>query len=234
MGTRLPSFDTTSNFSNAETIVPDQAHPRLGPQPDKPNIYSPTQSTLSITNLAPLTFTAQTPDGQVICTTQNSRSLLHQRLKFLNAHRSELFTIETVLMTNKNEFRGFSPGGYDFYITRARAITREGIQSTVSFRNASDGKRVELNIRTNWAGSLSHVTYAGSIVAEINPCFIPDTHTVTVAPNVDLSLMAALCICFCKWQGVPARNGASSGGFGMGYVSAAYGGGGFAGGDGGD
>jgi len=70
---------------------------------------------------------------------------------------------------------------------------------------ASDGKNIELCIRGDWLDKSAQITIGegGPVAASINRSIMnagqilggQQTYYVTVAPGVDLSLMAALCVC---------------------------------------
>ena len=77
----------------------------------------------------------------------------------------------------------------------------------VTFINtASDGKNLELHIRGDWLDRSAQITIGegGPTVASISRSSLnaanliggQQTYFVTVAPGVDLSLMAAICVCF--------------------------------------
>lgn len=74
----------------------------------------------------------------------------------------------------------------------------------VTFTNlASDNKEVELHIRGDWFDRSASILLGEQVVASIARSFFnvrqllgdQQTYYVTVAPGVDLSLIAALCVC---------------------------------------
>ena len=95
-------------------------------------------------------------------------------------------------------------------------------ESTVSFQNESDGRKVELDVRGTWYDRSASVTFGGQPVAHISRSIFnmreifadKDTYckffpsgdvlvrevaemagsVVTVAPGVDLTMIAALCV----------------------------------------
>jgi uncharacterized protein YxjI len=68
---------------------------------------------------------------------------------------------------------------------------------------ASDNRQVVLNIRGEWFDRSAEIKMGDVTVAHIARSFLnarqllanQDTYYVTVAPGVDLSLIAALCVC---------------------------------------
>lgn len=73
----------------------------------------------------------------------------------------------------------------------------------VTFTNlASDNKEIELHIRGDWFDRSANIFLGDVVVASIARSFLnvgnffgADTYYVTVAPGVDLSLIAACCVC---------------------------------------
>lgn len=76
-------------------------------------------------------------------------------------------------------------------------------RSTVHFLNASDGQEAELEVKGDWFDRSADITFGGRPVAHISRSFFnvrqifgeKQTYFVTVAPGVDLALIAAVCIC---------------------------------------
>jgi uncharacterized protein YxjI len=76
-------------------------------------------------------------------------------------------------------------------------------KSTVHFTNASDGREIELDVKGDWLDRSASITCGGLPVARIGRSFFnvreifadKQTYFVTVAPGVDLALIAAVCIC---------------------------------------
>ena len=76
-------------------------------------------------------------------------------------------------------------------------------KSHATFMNASDGAQCELNIKGDWLDRKASITLGERPVAHISRSFGnareilggQQTYFVEVAPGVDLSLIAALCVC---------------------------------------
>lgn len=74
---------------------------------------------------------------------------------------------------------------------------------TVKFVNAVDGRRVKLEVKGEWVNRSAVVTCEGQPVASISRNFFNvrqiftnrQTYFVKVAPGVDVTLIAALCVC---------------------------------------
>jgi uncharacterized protein YxjI len=73
----------------------------------------------------------------------------------------------------------------------------------VLFTNASDGRAVELQCKGDWLDRSATITFNGQPIAQISRKMFnvremfanKQTYFVTVAPGVDLALIAAVCIC---------------------------------------
>ncbi|EXJ79426.1 hypothetical protein A1O3_08928 [Capronia epimyces CBS 606.96] len=76
-------------------------------------------------------------------------------------------------------------------------------KSTVHFTNQADGNDVELEVKGDWFDRSASITFGGRPVAHISRSFFnvrqifgdKQTYFVTVAPGVDLTLIAAVCVC---------------------------------------
>jgi uncharacterized protein YxjI len=75
-------------------------------------------------------------------------------------------------------------------------------KSLVVFKNAADGRNVELEVKGDWFDRSASITCGGQPVAHISRSFFnvreifadKQTYFVKVAPNVDLTMVAAICI----------------------------------------
>lgn len=76
-------------------------------------------------------------------------------------------------------------------------------KSTVHFINAADGRPVELEVKGDWFDRSATITCGGQPVAAIGRSFFnvrelfanKQTYFVKVAPGVDLTMIAAVCVC---------------------------------------
>ena len=84
-----------------------------------------------------------------------------------------------------------------------RIIVVFGSKSSIHFTNASNNEPVELELKGDWLDRSAKVTFQGRPVATIGRSYMNfgqmfsdrQTYYVTVAPGVDLALMAAICVC---------------------------------------
>jgi len=85
------------------------------------------------------------------------------------------------------------------------AFTVLGSKATGTFTNASTGQPESLKMKGNWFDSAADIVNekTGTVVGRIDRkllsgrdlLFGQQTYALTVAPNVDLALMVAMCIC---------------------------------------
>lgn len=72
-----------------------------------------------------------------------------------------------------------------------------------TFTNASNGQDVELLVKGDWLDRSATITMGGITVATIGRSYFnmreifggQQSYFVTVAPGVDLAMMAAICVC---------------------------------------
>lgn len=72
-----------------------------------------------------------------------------------------------------------------------------------TFQNASNNAPIELLIKGDWLDRSATITMGNVVVAQISRSYFnmrevlggQQTYYVTVAPRVDLALMAAICVC---------------------------------------
>jgi uncharacterized protein YxjI len=72
-----------------------------------------------------------------------------------------------------------------------------------TFQNASNNAPIELLVKGDWLDRSATITMGNMVVAQISRSYFnmrevfggQQTYYVTVAPGVDLALMAAICVC---------------------------------------
>lgn len=72
-----------------------------------------------------------------------------------------------------------------------------------TFVNRSDSSPIELLIKGDWLDRSASITMGNQVVAQISRSYFnmrevfggQQSYYVTVAPNVDLAMMAAICVC---------------------------------------
>ncbi|KAF2769258.1 hypothetical protein EJ03DRAFT_351414 [Teratosphaeria nubilosa] len=179
--------------------------PPLGPQPVNAHLYSPNPVTLQmkekVFSLSGDDFTVKTVDGLEVCKCHGKVVSAHGKKKFTDMADNELFTLKNKMLAIQKSFHGDSPNGHDFEVKGHFKLM--GSRSTVTFKNAADGVEYELEVHGDWIDKSASITYGGRPVAHISRSIFnareifgdKQTYFVTVAPNVDLSLIAGICVC---------------------------------------
>ncbi|KAF2207234.1 hypothetical protein CERZMDRAFT_51442 [Cercospora zeae-maydis SCOH1-5] len=178
----------------------------LGPQPHNDQFYSPQQITLTLTEKVWAigdTFTVQTADGAHIMQVKGKVVSLHGKKKFSDMAGNEIFTLAEKKLKLHKTFHADAPTGHNFDIEGNFSLGSS--KSTVTFVNAADARPMELQVKGDWLDRSAKITLASDrdrVVAQMSRSFLnareivgnKQTYYVTVAPNVDLSLIAAICV----------------------------------------
>ncbi|KAK4546167.1 hypothetical protein LTR36_002304 [Oleoguttula mirabilis] len=178
--------------------------PALGPQPANAHFYSAHTTTLhmkeKVFSITGDDFTIKTVDGTEVCKCKGKVISLKDKKKFVGTDGKEIFTLGNKMLSIHKSFHAESPTGHDFEVHGHWKMI--GSRSTVTFKNAADGNAVELEILGSWMDRSAEIKWGGRQVAHISRSFFnvremfgdKQTYFVTVAPNVDLSMIAAICV----------------------------------------
>ncbi|KAH8595820.1 tubby C-terminal-like domain-containing protein [Bisporella sp. PMI_857] len=130
---------------------------------------------------------------------------LSDRKQFLDARGQPLFALRTKLLALHKTYYGETQDGTTLFTVKAKFSIGKAKMNATFTNLASDKKEIELCIRGDWFDKSAQITIGegGPVVASINRSVLTagqifggqQTYYVTVAPGVDLSLMAALCVC---------------------------------------
>jgi uncharacterized protein YxjI len=144
--------------------------PPLGPQPPNPAFYSTEPVTLQmkekILSLSGDDFTITTTAGTPVCKCKGKKLTLHDTKHFTDVQGNELFTVKNKTLALQKSFVCESPHGYSFEIKGHFSIGSS--KSSIHFKNASDGRDLELNLKGDWFDRSAAITLAGRPVAEIS------------------------------------------------------------------
>jgi uncharacterized protein YxjI len=148
-------------------------NPPLGAQPPSTKLYHPNQVTLALKekvfSLSGDDFTIKTAEGLDICKCKGKMLSLRDSKKFSDMQDKELFTLSNKLMSIHKSFHGESPDGHNFEVKGKFKLM--GSKSVVTFKNASDGKDVELEVKGDWFDRSAEITYNEKPVAAISRKF---------------------------------------------------------------
>lgn len=167
-------------------------NPPLGPQPPSTKLYHPTQVTLALKervfSLSGDDFHVKTAEGLEICRCKGKALSIRDKKKFTDTADNELFTLSNKMLALHKSFHGESPDGKADFEVKGK-FKLMGSKSVVTFKNASDGKEVELEVRGDWLDRSAEITYDGKPVASISRKFFNareffgDKQTVSSTPS---------------------------------------------------
>ncbi|KAJ1303287.1 hypothetical protein OPQ81_011484 [Rhizoctonia solani] len=131
--------------------------------------------------------TLKQADGRSIFNIQNKLLTIHHQYLVYNADES---TDSEPLFVVKSHF------------------SFTGAKMDVAFRNASDGRQIQFDLRGSFFDRSAEITVDGQPVARISRQFLnsgeilfnQQTYYLTIAPGVDAAMMVALCVCMDEKQ----------------------------------
>jgi len=149
-------------------------NPALGPQPTTSQLYSPNQTTLvmkeKVFSITGEDFTVRTVDGHDVCHCKGKVVSAHDSKKFTDTNGADLFTLKNKMFALNRSFHGETGRAHhDFEVKGHWKMI--GSRSTVTFKNASDGTDVELEVKGDWMDKSADITFAGREVAKISRSF---------------------------------------------------------------
>lgn len=111
-----------------------------------------------------------------------------------------LFNIHTKMISIHTTYEGEDANGKD--VLKIQKKMSMGTKLEIKFRNAN-GEKVELDVKGDFWGGSANITLNDRPVAHISRSlanvrevqFDKQSYAVQVAPGVDLSMIAAACIC---------------------------------------
>lgn len=158
-----------------------------------------------------------TADGANVMQVKGKLASLRSKKTFTDMHGNELFVLAEKRLKIFKTFHADSAAGayleFVYVETSADRITGHNFdieghfsigssKSTVKFVNAADRAPIELQVKGDWFDRSATIKLGERVVAQIMRSFAnareifasKQTYFVTVAPNVDLSLIAAICV----------------------------------------
>ncbi|KAJ7286088.1 tubby C-terminal-like domain-containing protein [Mycena rebaudengoi] len=121
---------------------------------------------------------------------------------FTDAAGNHLFDLKTKHFHIHKTFEAEDAAGNVILTVQGR-FKLIGSKMAATFRNAADGREIELICKGSFLDRKAEITMDDQVVAEIARSFFnareifgdKQTYQVSVAPGMDLALMAAICIC---------------------------------------
>ncbi|KIW54201.1 hypothetical protein, variant [Exophiala xenobiotica] len=147
-------------------------------------------------------FTVTTVAGVQVCKCKGKVLSISGAKKFTDMQGNEIFTLKNKYFSLHKSFHAERPDGSDIFQVKGHFSVLSS-RSTVHFKNQSDGNEIELEVTGDWFDRSASITFGGRPVAHISRSFFnvrqifgdKQTYFVTVAPGVDLTLIAAICVC---------------------------------------
>lgn len=114
-----------------------------------------------------------------------------------------LFSLQHKHLTVFRSYHAVDAHGHDVFTVKGK-LSLGTTNSTCHFKNASDGREVELEMHGDWLDKSASIKFGGEPVAHASRSHFQELkqrfsdkhgYFVEVAPGVDLALIAALCVC---------------------------------------
>lgn len=144
--------------------------PPLGPQPPNPHYYSPTQTTLhmkeKVFSLSGDDFTVKTAEGMEVCRCKGKVLSVRDKKQFTDVNGKLIFSLGNKMLSIHKSFHAESKEGYDFEVKGHFKLI--GSASSVEFKNAADGQKVELEVKGDWFDRSADIKWGGREVASIS------------------------------------------------------------------
>jgi len=178
-------------------------HPPLGVNPQ---YCMPRQTTLclkeKVWSLSSDTFHIVDSDGVEVMQCRGQAFSLSDRKEFADNRGMPLFSLRTKLLSIHKSFYAEAPDGRILFDVKGKFSigTRK---MTATFTNASNHAPIELHVKGDWLDRSATIRLGNVVVAQISRSFMnmrqifggQQTYYVTVAPGVDLTMIAAICVC---------------------------------------
>jgi len=183
-----------------------QLAPVTPPLGVNPNYCMAKQTTLvlkeKVWSLSGDSFSVTDEAGMAVCKCQGKTFSFSDRKEFADNQGRPLFDLRNKLMSIHKTFYAQAPNGDHLFEVKSKfSIGKSKMIAT--FNNASTNAPIELLVKGDWFDRSATITLNGMVIAQISRHFMnmreifagQQTYYVTIAPNVDLAMMAAICIC---------------------------------------
>ncbi|TID26591.1 hypothetical protein E2P81_ATG01063 [Venturia nashicola] len=147
-------------------------------------------------------FSIKTASGLPVCVCKGKVLSISDKKAFTDIQGNKLFDLKNKHLALFKSFKAVGPGGNVLFEVKGHFSVLSS-KSTVEFTNAADGRSVELEVKGDWFDRSATISCGGQPVASIGRSFFnvreifadKQTYYVKVAPGVDLTMIAAVCIC---------------------------------------
>ncbi|TVY48483.1 Protein LURP-one-related 15 [Lachnellula cervina] len=187
-------------------MAPMQLAPFNPPLGINPAYCTPKQTILAmkekVWSLSGDTFHITDEAGHEILQCRGQTFSLSDRKEFADNAGRPLFSLRTKLLSIHKCFYAEAPDGQVLFEVRGKFSIGTS-KMIATFQNASNGAPIELLVKGDWLDRSATITMGNVVVAQISRSYFnmreifggQQTYYVTIAPNVDLALMAAICVC---------------------------------------
>ncbi|CZR54773.1 related to DUF567 domain protein [Phialocephala subalpina] len=185
---------------------PVQLAPVNPPLGVNPNYCVQKQTTLvmkeKVWSLSGDTFHIMDENNHEVVQCRGQTLSLSDRKEFATSSGTPLFSLRTKLLSIHKSFYAESPSGQLLFEVKGKFSIGTS-KMIATFTNASNKAPVELLIKGDWFDRSAVISMNGTTVATIGRSYFnmreifggQQTYYVTVAAGVDLSLIAAICVC---------------------------------------
>jgi len=179
-------------------------HPPLG---INASYCVPKQTTLTmkekVWTLAQDSFHITDQNNQQVLQCKAKTISLSARKEFTDNSGRPLFTLRKKVLSIHTTFYAEAPDEKVLFECKSQWSFGKAKLNATFVNLASDNREIELHIRGSWFDRKANILLDDVVVASISRSFFnarqifadQDTYYVSVAPGVDLSLIAALCVC---------------------------------------
>ncbi|KAB8235717.1 tubby C-terminal-like domain-containing protein [Aspergillus alliaceus] len=150
-------------------------------------------------------FTIKLVNGQPLLRVEGKVMSISGRKSVYDMAGTHLFNIVKEHFHLHTTFAAQEPAGKKFLEVKS-SFKLFGSKATATFTSPSTGNTESLAMRGNWLDSAAEIVdeATGSVVARIDRklfrgrdiIFDQQSYAVSVAPGIDMALIAAMCICF--------------------------------------
>ncbi|KAE8446675.1 hypothetical protein EG329_011718 [Mollisiaceae sp. DMI_Dod_QoI] len=171
-----------------------------------PNYCMNKQTTLvmkeKVWSLSGDTFHIVDENGLEVVQCRGQAMSLSDRKEFTSSTGAPLFSLRTKLLSIHKSFYAELPSGEILFEVKGKFSIGTS-KMIATFTNASNRAHIELLVKGDWLDRSAVISMDGTTVATIGRSYFnmreifggQQTYYVTVAPGVDLAMIAAICVC---------------------------------------
>ncbi|KUJ13033.1 DUF567-domain-containing protein [Mollisia scopiformis] len=185
---------------------PIQLAPFNPPLGVNPNYCMNKQTTLvmkeKVWSLSGDTFHIVDENNHEVVQCRGQAMSLSDRKEFATSSGAPLFSLRTKLLSIHKSFYAELPSGEILFEVKGK-FSIGSSKMVATFTNASNKQPVEMLVKGDWLDRSAVISMNGATVATIGRSYFnmreifggQQSYFVTVAPGVDLAMMAAICVC---------------------------------------